>query len=249
MDWSLITCGLTGHVTYAPSEPALRDRLRCTSAGGTSWRCLRCGGFVPGEPQASGPADEAPAVGRGKQLRDAFVLRIFAVERLLRVVVFGLAAYGVWRFSVHRTSIRQVFERDLPLLRPLFGQAGLDFGHSRILRWIQEALGSRTGTLHWIAAALAAYAVIELVEAVGLWSLKRWGEYFAFVATAVFLPLEIYELTERISVLRVGALLINLILVAYLVWTKHLFGVRGGRAAYEAERRSASLIEIERAAT
>ena len=35
---------------------------------------------------------------------------------------------------------------------------------------------------------------------------------------------------------------------AYLLWTKRLFGLRGGHAAFEAERHSASLLEVERAA-
>ena len=34
----------------------------------------------------------------------------------------------------------------------------------------------------------------------------------------------------------------------YLVWSKRLFGVRGGRAAYQARLRNQSLIEVEQAA-
>src|SRR5664280_1117170 len=44
------------------------------------------------------------------------------------------------------------------------------------------------------AALLGAYAALEAIEGVGLWLLKRWGEYFAAVATAIFLPLEVREL-------------------------------------------------------
>ena len=40
----------------------------------------------------------------------------------------------------------------------------------------------------------------------------------------------------------------NLGLVAYLVVTKRLFGVRGGRPAYERERESMSLLEVAAAA-
>ena len=79
----------------------------------------------------------------------------------------------------------------------------------------------------------------------GLWSLRRWGEYLAVVATSIFLPLEVYELTEKITWLRVLAFVVNLALVAYLVVSKRLFGVRGGFAAYEAERASQSLLEVE----
>ena len=48
--------------------------------------------------------------------------------------------------------------------------------------------------------------------------------------------------------LRVLALAVNVFLVVYLVWTKRLFGVRGGNAAYEAERANQSLLEAEAAA-
>src|SRR5215475_12783340 len=92
------------------------------------------------------------------------------------------------------------------------------------------------------------FLVIELVESVGLWLGKRWGEYFAMVATSIFLPYEIYDLTVKVTWLRVGALVINLLLVIYLVWTKRLFGARGGKKAYEANLRSESVIEVEQAA-
>jgi hypothetical protein len=51
-----------------------------------------------------------------------------------------------------------------------------------------------------------------------------------------------------VSYLKVGALVVNLALVAYLVIAKRLFGVRGGHAAYEDERAGESLIEVEAAA-
>jgi hypothetical protein len=68
------------------------------------------------------------------------------------------------------------------------------------------------------------------------------------VGTAVFIPLEAYELFEKVTTLRLAAFVLNVFAVAYLVWTKRLFGVRGGRAAFEAERRGESLLEVEQAA-
>jgi hypothetical protein len=52
----------------------------------------------------------------------------------------------------------------------------------------------------------------------------------------------------KVTWLRIGALVINLLLVVYLVWSKRLFGVRGGKRAYEARLRSESVIEVEQAA-
>ena len=47
--------------------------------------------------------------------------------------------------------------------------------------------------------------------------------------------------------MKLAALVLNLFAVLDLLWTKRLFGFRGGRAAFEAERHGASLLEVERA--
>jgi len=245
MDWSLHGCGVKGHFTYAPQEPDLRDRLSVTARDGTAWRCLRCGTFVVGGPAASGPAAAAPRVRRGKELRSALILRFFAVERFLRAIVFGLLAYGLWRFSVSRTSIERAYNRELPAFREFLHQLGFNVNHSKLLGLIQHAFTLNSRTLGWLALAAGGYALIEVVEGVGLWLLKRWGEYFAMVVTSVGLPYEVYDLTAKVTVLRVLAFVVNLALVAYLVLTKRLFGVRGGKKAYEARLRSESILQNE----
>jgi uncharacterized membrane protein (DUF2068 family) len=248
VDWSLLTCARKGHITYEPDERPLRDRLHVSTPAGEAWRCLRCGGYVHGDPHGSGPADRAPLVMRGRQLRDAFVMRFFALERAIRGLVIAAAAYGVWRFSANRGSIQRVFEKDIPLLRPLADQVGWDLDHSRIVESIRHVFTLKASTLTFFALGLLAYALIELVEAVGLWLLQRWGEYFAVVATSFGLPIEIYELTERVTAFRAGALVLNAGLVVYLIVSKRLFGVRGGKEAYEAQRRGDTLIKVEQAA-
>jgi hypothetical protein len=77
---------------------------------------------------------------------------------------------------------------------------------------------------------------------------KRWGEYFAVAATSFGLPLEIYDLVEKVTPLRIGTLLVNIALVLYLLISKRLFGIRGGKKAHEAHLRGESLIEVEQAA-
>jgi hypothetical protein len=87
-----------------------------------------------------------------------------------------------------------------------------------------------------------------LVESYGLWFIRRWGEYFSVVVTSVFLPLEIWELTEKFTWLKVLLTAVNVAAVIWLVWSKRLFGVRGGSAAYRAEHSEESLLTVERAA-
>jgi uncharacterized membrane protein (DUF2068 family) len=242
MDWSLLSCGRGGHVTYAPDEPAVRRRLRATTADGEAWRCLRCAAFVPGPPGSHGPAAEAPQVRRGQEIRSTLILRIFAVERYLRALIFGAAAFGVWRFSYSHSSLEETFDRAVPALRRVYQDLGFNFSHSKLVGLVQHALALNSGTLRLLAAGLALYAVIELVEGTGLWLVRRWGEYFAFVATGLFLPYEVYELASKVTALRLVAFLINLALVVYLVVSKRLFGVRGGRRAYEERLREDSIM-------
>lgn len=245
MDWSLLGCGVRGHITYAPEEPALRSRLSTGTAAGESWRCLRCGTFVPGAPDMSGAAAAAPDVRRGKELRSAFILRLFAVDRFLRAIIFGFAAYWIWRFKYSRTSIEQSFERELPVLRTLLRSLGYNIDHSKLIGLIHDAFTLDQRTLTWLALAAAGYALLEIIEGVALWLVKRWGEYFAMVATSVFIPYEIYDLTAKITALRLLAFAINLALVIYLVLAKRLFGARGGKKAYQARLRGTSIIDSE----
>jgi uncharacterized membrane protein (DUF2068 family) len=245
MDWSLLGCGASGHVTFAPDEPALRDRLNIATREGPAWRCLRCGTFVIGEPIATGPAADAPQVRRAEQVRSALILRIFAVERFLRALIFAALAIAVWRFSVSRLSVEQAYDQALPPLKALLRDFGFSVQHSKLLGLLHEAFTVDPRTLGYIALGLGAYALIEVIEGVGLWMVKRWGEYFAMIVTSLGLPYEIYDLTNKVTVLRVVAFVINLALVLYLVLAKRLFGVRGGKKAYEAKLRSESILDAE----
>jgi uncharacterized membrane protein (DUF2068 family) len=248
VDWSLLGCGRYGHTTYAPDEPELRAQVSASTASGEAWRCLRCGMFVPGPPDRSGPAAQAPFVPRAKEIRSRLLLRIFAIERYLRALVFGVAAYGLWRFRYARNSIEQAFRRELPILSDLYRQLGLNIYHSKLVGLVQHALTLSIKSITLLAIGIALYAAIEVVEGTGLWLARRWGEYFAMVATSLGLPLEIYDLSRKVTPTAIVLLLVNLALVLYLAITKRLFGIRGGKRAYDARLRGESVLEAARRA-
>jgi uncharacterized membrane protein (DUF2068 family) len=247
MDWNLRHCSRKGHVTYAPDEAELRQRLHTETPLGEAWRCLRCGDYVLGPARGRGPAQNAPEVLRGKSLRDAVILRLLAAERAIRALLILAAAYGIWRFRAKHDAVQKAFDEDLPLLRPLADKLNYNLDDSSIVHTLRTVIETRTSTLAVLAVGLLVYGILQLVEATGLWLLKRWGEYFAVVATSLGLPIEIYELTEKITGLRIGALIINVAAVIYLLLTKRLFGIRGGHAAYMAEREEANLLEVQAA--
>lgn len=248
-NWELRVCGRAGHVLYEPTERELAGKLRIGTPAGEAWRCLRCGSYVPDpEDVVVGPASDAPVVLRGRALKDATILRLLALERLVRAVFLALAAYGVFRFDADRASLAKTLSADLPLLQPLEDKLGINLANSTPMRLLDRALSYSHHTLTWIVIALVAYAALELVEGIGLWSLKRWGEYVGAVGTSVLLPLEIYDIVDKATVLRVILFVVNVAAVVYLVWSKRLFGVRGGLVAYEAERHGVSLLEVISAA-
>jgi uncharacterized membrane protein (DUF2068 family) len=63
------------------------------------------------------------------------------------------------------------------------------------------------------------YSGLLLTEGVGLWFERRWAEYLTVIVTASFIPLELYELSKRISEVRVAVLAINVAILWYLIWT------------------------------
>jgi uncharacterized membrane protein (DUF2068 family) len=242
--WELVTCALAGHATYAPDDRALADRLSGSTGLGEVWRCLRCGDFAIGEPHGSGRAEDAPMILRGKALRQSIIIRVLAVERIFRAVVIALAAYAVWKFRGARGSIQATLDRDLPIL----SAAGFKVDQMTLVHELEKALAAKPSTLALLTLMLAGYAAVEVLEGVGLWLLKRWGEYFAVIATSVFLPLEIHDLAKGITTTRLVTFTINVAAVVYLLISKRLFGLRGGRKAYDEERRGEQLLDVERAA-
>lgn len=244
MDWTLRGCARHGHDTFAPDEADLAAGLRADTPQGEAWRCLRCGAFVIGAPAGRGPAADAPAPLRGKAARDAVILRFLAAERGIRAVLILLAAYLVVRFRHSQASLRDLLDKAVPAARPLANVLHYDLDHSSTITHLRHVVDTNPRTLTVVALALAGYAAVEGLEAVGLWMLKRWGEYVAVVGTAAFIPLEVYEVVDKSSAFKAVTLAINLAAVVWLLWSKRLFGIRGGGSAYEAERASANLLEI-----
>jgi uncharacterized membrane protein (DUF2068 family) len=184
---------------------------------------------------------------RGKALRAAVILRLLAVERLFRGVVLLGIAYAIYRFHQDQASLQQLFARDWPILRDAANQLHFDADSSAVVNWAKKILFFKSSMLTWVTYAVLAYGLIQLVEATGLWLLKRWGEYFAVVATSAFIPLEIYELTRHATPTKIVAIIVNVAAVVYLVLSKRLFGIRGGYRAYERELESQSLLEVQQA--
>jgi uncharacterized membrane protein (DUF2068 family) len=69
-----------------------------------------------------------------------------------------------------------------------------------------------------LAGFAAIYAAVRFTEAYGLWYERRWAEWLAALSGGVYLPIEIYEIVHRATWIKCAALMLNVIVVAYMVW-------------------------------
>ena len=175
-------------MTYAVDEADLRARIEAETPLGEAWRCLRCGAYVLGPPAGHGAAADAPVLLRGAALRAAFILRLLAIERWVRGVIIILLGIAVLRLKSAEVSLRQLVNDDLKSLQPFFNQIHFNVTDSGLIKSIQDTLDTKQSTLTLVGIALLVYGALQLAEGVGLWSLKRWGEYIAVVGTTLVHP-------------------------------------------------------------
>jgi len=241
--YELLVCGLAGHELIGIDARRLssEDALVAREVDGVRWhRCLRCDSWLPVDAPASPtrelppPREDIDLPARGKPLRDKIVLRLIAINRAVHFLVLGAIATIVFVFASHRDALRHRAFRVIADLQT-GTSSGRPSGHG-LVHQIERAFSLQSSTLRLVGAVLAAYALIEGIEAVGLWYQRRWAEYLTFLVTTSLLPLEIYELSHRLSPLKLITFFINLAVVAYLLVAKRLFGLRGGVAAEQRER-------------
>jgi uncharacterized membrane protein (DUF2068 family) len=232
--WELIGCGLHGHELVGTDAAEVRpeDHFLVREADGLRWyRCLRCDSWLPMAPPRSPPNRFPPGRGeirlplRGRPLRNRYVLRLIALDRVIHFIILAALGAVVILFAAHHKELSGDYRRILNSL-----QASVGFVSSRngFFRELTHLVSLSTTKLYLYGSAFAAYAAINAVEAVGLWGEKRWAEYLTLIEVTVLLPLEIYELVLKISYLKIAALVINVAVMAYLLWAHRLFGFRGG---------------------
>ncbi|MCU1309858.1 MAG: hypothetical protein JWO20_983 [Candidatus Angelobacter sp.] len=72
--------------------------------------------------------------------------------------------------------------------------------------------------LRVISAVTFFYSTVMLTEGIGLFMGQRWAELLTIIATASFLPFELFEVIAHFSLGRVVLLLVNIAVVGYLIW-------------------------------
>jgi uncharacterized membrane protein (DUF2068 family) len=84
--------------------------------------------------------------------------------------------------------------------------------------FLDLAANASDGQLWGLAALAMTYAALRFAEAYGLWFERRWGEWIAAVSGGIYVPIEIYELSRGFSAIKLAALVLNALIVAYMCY-------------------------------
>ncbi|HTH52156.1 MAG TPA: DUF2127 domain-containing protein [Pyrinomonadaceae bacterium] len=93
---------------------------------------------------------------------------------------------------------------------------GVDTANRYVQPMLDKLVGVGDRQLKEFSVAAFGYSSILYIEGLGLWFQKRWAEYLTAIATALFIPVEIYEIFQRPTWVRFAALGINTFIVWYL---------------------------------
>jgi uncharacterized membrane protein (DUF2068 family) len=134
------------------------------------------------------------------------VIAVFKLFKGVLLIALGLGAFRLLNpVTVHRLT-----------------DWLLHFSLTTGQRFVDKAVDLLSKLTRGHAAALGLgailYGALFTVEGVGLWKGKRWAEYLTVIATSTLIPFEVYELTRRLTMVRVSALVVNVAAVIYLVY-------------------------------
>ncbi len=148
-----------------------------------------------------------PPIAARRSVAERNTLRLIGAFKLLKTALLILISIGAFRL-VHR-NVESVAQTVLQHLR---ADPDSEYFHA-VLAKMARVTPER---LRWLGVGTAFYAVLYLIEGVGLLMEKEWAEWVTLVSTSLFVPLEIYEVAKHMRWAQILVLVINLAIVAYL---------------------------------
>jgi uncharacterized membrane protein (DUF2068 family) len=136
---------------------------------------------------------------------------------LLLVGLFKLSK-AIFFTAVGAGALHLVHKNVSDVLMHIVDTLRIDQEHRLVAFLLSKASVISSHQLRQASTLSFLYAAVCVVEGTGLVLRKSWAEYFTVFLTAMGLPWECYELVHKFSPYKVGLLLINLVVLAYLVW-------------------------------
>jgi uncharacterized membrane protein (DUF2068 family) len=147
------------------------------------------------------PAHPAP-----KPLGPLLWIALYKMLKAVAMVVAGAIAFHM----VHRDLAKAV-------LRAI-EHVHIDPNGHFAERLLARVAHVHPGHLQLLGAGCFVYAAIYITEGVGLFYEKRWAEWLTAVQTSILIPWELVEFFRHPSIAKAVVLLLNVLVVAYLLW-------------------------------
>ena len=137
------------------------------------------------------------------------LLQLIALFKLVKAAL--LIAVGVGALKLLHKDVAGAVEHWVELLR-------LDPNNHYIDTALEKASNLTPDKIKELGLGSMVYAGLFLTEGIGLWLEKRWAEWLTVIITSSLIPLEIYEIYRHPTAIKIAVLLINIAIVAYLVY-------------------------------
>jgi uncharacterized membrane protein (DUF2068 family) len=137
------------------------------------------------------------------------LIRLVAVFKLVKAATLLVTGIGILKLM--HMDLAAELDHWIEML-------GLDPGSHFVNQAFEKITSLSPHRIKELGLVSFVYAALFLTEGIGLWLLKRWAEWFTVIITSSLLPLEVYEIWRHPSALKIVVLMINLAIVAYLIY-------------------------------
>lgn len=152
----------------------------------------------------------------GRKTEPSVFIKLIVLDKVARAVLALLLGTGLLDL-LKSTAI-------ISFLQNLVSELYLGTISRMLEVQIEKLANLPHGTLIKLALGAYFYAALEFVEGFGLLRRRRWAEYLTLIATLIPIPfIEIPELLAKFTYVRLGALIINIAIVIYLIIARKLF--------------------------
>jgi uncharacterized membrane protein (DUF2068 family) len=134
--------------------------------------------------------------------------RVIGFLKLLSGLVALIMGMGFVHFIGHDPG---------PRLERMSAHLGLDPQNHLIHRLMSALTGIDRSRLRAIEAGTFFYAILHLIEGIGLILERDWAGYLVVLATSSLIPFELYEIIQKHSLPRVTLLILNVGILIYLI--------------------------------
>ena len=140
---------------------------------------------------------------------DSGLIRLIAAFKLIKAI--SLIMLGIGILKLMHTDVSTKLDHWVAMI-------GFDPGSRYVNLAIEKATNLSPQKFKEFSIGSFIYAGLFLTEGIGLWLQKRWAEWFTVIITSSLVPLEVYEIFHHPTAVKVIVLIINLAVVAYLLY-------------------------------